>query len=398
MEVGLVGKPNAGKSTLFNALTLLDVAVAPYPFTTIEPNRGQSFVRRPCPHGEKGVPCTPGNAGCVEGVRMIPVTLVDVAGLVPGAHEGKGLGNKFLDDLRAVNGFLQVVDLSGSTTLEGQLTTPHSADPMEEVRFLEEEITLWVADILGRQWERSMRGVELQGEKVEEVLSSRLTGLGMTSREVLASLRLVGVDALRPSLWTPAQKVAISAALLKLAKPRLIVGNKADRSRAEDLEKLRGNLPGVLVQPTSAEMELTLRKAAKAGLVDYLPGSSSFTVKDPPRLSSRQREALDAIQAFLTAWKTTGVVESLEKLVFEGLHLITIYPVEDESRWTDGKGRVLPDAHLVPEGITAQQLAYRVHTDLGEGFVRAIDGRTHRALSADHPLVDGQIVRIVSRK
>ncbi|MCI4346985.1 MAG: 50S ribosome-binding GTPase, partial [Thermoplasmata archaeon] len=112
MEIGVVGKPNVGKSTTFNALTLLDVPMAPYPFTTIKPNRGVGAVRAPCPHGEKGTPCTPGNARCTEGIRWVPVQLIDVPGLVPGAHEGKGLGHKFLDELRAADGLLQVIDAS----------------------------------------------------------------------------------------------------------------------------------------------------------------------------------------------------------------------------------------------------------------------------------------------
>ena len=398
MEVGVVGKPNVGKSTLFNALTLLDVPMAPYPFTTVTPNRGVAAVRAPCPHPEKGVPCTPGNAKCVEGTRWIPVSLVDVPGLVPGAHAGKGLGHKFLDDLRPADGFVQVVDLSGATDAEGRIDAPGAHDPAEEVGWLEEELVAWVAEILGRDFVRLARGVELQGTKVEEFLSQRLTGLSISPAAITATLRSASVDQTHPAHWTEEDRVRIARELLRTSKPRLVAANKCDRARKDGAKALTDAVDPIPVVPTAADAELTLRRAARAGLVTYRPGDTSFGVTDPARLSPAQTKALDGIRSILTYWGSTGVQGALERMVFERLGMIVVYPVEDETHWTDSKGRVLPDALLVPANTPARAVAYRVHTDLGENFIRAIDGRTHRALAADHPLGPNSVVRIVSRK
>ncbi len=387
-----------GKSTLFNALTLLDVPMAPYPFTTVEPNRGVAAVRAPCPHTERGVPCTPGNAKCVDGTRWVPVNLVDVPGLVPGAHEGKGLGHKFLDDLRAADGFIQVVDLSGATDPEGRLAPPGSQDPAEEVQWLEEELVDWVSEILGRDFERSARSVELEGKKVEEFLQHRLTGLSVGPNALAAALRASPVDRAHPSHWTAAERRALARALLRASKPRLIAANKCDRADAARLEALAGKVGDLPVVPTAADAELTLRRAARAGLVEYRPGGPTFSVRDPARLSAAQASALDALAAVMSHWGGTGVQSSLERLVYDRLHQIVIYPVEDETRWTDTRGRVLPDALLVPADTPARTVAYRVHTDLGEHFIRAIDGRTHRAIGAEQALPPNSVVRIVARK
>jgi ribosome-binding ATPase len=398
MEVGVVGKPNVGKSTLFNALTLLDSPMAPYPFTTIAAHRGVGAVRVPCPHVERGVACTPGNAACVDGTRWVPVRLIDVPGLVPGAHAGKGLGHQFLDELRAADGFLQVVDASGATGPEGQLVGPGAQDPAEEVGWLEEELIEWVREILQRDFARATKGIELEGGKIEEILAARLTGLSIAPPAVAAALRLVPLDRARPSTWTTEELRRLARELLRAAKPRLVAANKCDRTTRDSVAALAGRVEPTPVVPTSAEAELTLRRAARAGLVRYRPGDPSFETPDRDRLSGNQVRALDEIRGILATWGSTGVQPALERLVFERLHRIAIFPVEDEGSWTDSKGRVLPDAFLVPEGTHARELAYRVHTDLGENFIRAIDGRTHRAMAADHPLAAGSVVRIVARK
>ena len=398
MEIGVVGKPNVGKSTLFNALTLLDVPMAPYPFTTVQPNRGVAAVRVPCPHGEKGAACTPGNAKCVDGTRWVPVSLVDVPGLVPGAHAGKGLGHKFLDDLRAADGFVQVVDLSGGTDEEGRIAPPRSHAPAAEVQWLEEELVAWVAEILGRGFDRDARGAELEGRKIEELLAARLTGLSIPPPAILTALRSAAIDGAHPSRWSEADRARLARELLRAAKPRLVAANKCDRASADDAEALAGRLDGIPVVPTAADAELTLRRAGRAGLLDYRPGDPGFRVRDGATLSSAQAAALEGIRKVLGAWGSTGVQQALEAMVFQRLQQVVVFPVEDESRWTDSRGRLLPDAFLVPAGTAVRAVAYRVHTELGERFVRAIDGRTHRALAADHPVEPGAVLRFVARR
>ncbi|MHB8352446.1 MAG: YchF-related putative GTPase, partial [Thermoplasmata archaeon] len=379
MEIGVVGKPNVGKSTLFNALTLLDVPMAPYPFTTLKPNRGVGAVRVPCPHTERSVACTPGNAACRDGVRWIPVSLIDVPGLVPGAHEGKGLGHQFLDDLRAADGFLHVVDGSGATTPEGELAPAGSVDPVEEMAWLEEELIRWIAEILGRDFDRAVRSVELEGGKTEEFLLHRLTGLAIPPAAVAAALRSTDVDRSHPSRWTVSERTEIARELLRAAKPRVVALNKADRidpARAAEIADAAAPVP---VTATCAEAELTLRRAHRAHLIEYTPGAARFVPTDPGRLSPAQSRALGEIELLLGRWGSTGVQQALERLVFDRLTRVAVFPVEDETRWTDSRGRVLPDAFLVPAGTPVREVAYRVHSELGENFIRAIDGRTHRA-------------------
>jgi ribosome-binding ATPase len=396
VEVGVIGKPNVGKSTLFNAWTLLDVAMAPYPFTTVSPNRGVAAVRATCPHTETGRVCTPGNAKCVDGTRWIPVSLVDVPGLVPGASTGKGLGHRFLDDLRAADGFVQVVDLSGATDAEGRVDAPGSHDPADEIDWLETELVAWVAEILGRDFARASKGVEIEGKKIEEFLADRLTGLSISPSAIAAALRSSPADRGHPSHWTEEDRTRLARALLEASKPRLVAANKCDRSSPDHASALQSGEPSIPVVATSAESELTLRRAARAGLVSYRPGDPTFAIPDPARLTPAQSKALDGIRATMALWGGTGAQTALERMVFDRLRMMVVYPVEDEGHWTDSRGRVLPDAFLVPVGTPARSVAYRVHTELGENFVRAIDGRTHRAMAADHPLEPNAVVRFVA--
>ena len=388
MKIGLVGKPNAGKSTFFTAATSATAQIGDYPFTTIDKNVGIAYVRKPCPSKELGLDPNPNNSLSVDGIRFIPIEVIDVAGLVPGAHEGKGMGNKFLDDLRQADVLIQIVDCSGTTDLEGN--TVEGADPFDEIKFLEDELHHWIGEIVVRNWSRSARAVE-SGEKIENFLSERLAGLKFTREQVILSLRKAKIS--KPVMhWGSEEGLALAGYLQEIGKPIVIAANKADISSKDNIEKL--DKASAII--TAADYELALKNATKAGLITYNSGDSDFRLNDEGQLNDGQKKALETIRRFLKTRGSTGVQDCIETAVLGKLDLIAVYPVEDETHFTDSQGRVLPDAYLVPRESTAHDLAYKVHTDIGDSFIRAIDCRSKRIIGKDYELQDGDIIKIVA--
>ncbi|NLI74161.1 MAG: redox-regulated ATPase YchF [Euryarchaeota archaeon] len=396
MQIGIVGKPNVGKSTFFCSATLATVEIASYPFTTIKSNKGVGYVRGECPHVEFETQCMPRNAGCDDGTRLIPVELLDVAGLVPDACEGRGLGNQFLDDLMQADALIHVVDASGATDIEGNVVTPGSHDPLEDVKFLEKEISMWMKGILNRGWERSARQSHMEGRSVDSLIHERLTGLGVTLSHVNTALREIQPPE-NPQTWDQDTMYHLCDTIRKYAKPIMVALNKADQADDNALDRLVKAI-GPMAVPTCAETELALKRAAKSGLIDYHPGDASFDIIDPSRLNTAQSKALDILKENIERFEGTGVQKCLETATYQLLDRIIVYPVEDETHLTDHEGRVLPDAFMVPRGTTARDLAYKVHTDLGENFIRAINVRTQRTVGNDYILQDNDIITIVSRR
>lgn len=399
MLIGVVGKPNAGKSTFFAAATLAPVKIAPYPFTTIKPNRGVAYVKVKCVCREFNVIDNPRNSKCVNGIRYVPVELLDVAGLVPGAWQGKGLGNKFLDDLRQADALIHVVDTSGGTDFEGRTVEPGSHDPIEDVKFLENEIDMWFSQILKRDWDKIIRIVDVgkSGDLVD-ILTQRLSGLSIRREHIVAAMRILELSG-KPSSWSNEDIFKFASTLRKISKPIVIAANKMDLPEAEEnYNRLIKELKDYIIVPCFSEGELALRRAADKGLIEYLPGQSKFRVINDVLLNEKQKLALKFIEDYLNRWGTTGVQEVLNKTVFDVLKAISVFPVEDSNRLTDHYGMVLPDVFLVREGTTAREFAYKIHSELGETFIYAVNVRTKQKLGEAHILRDRDVVKIVAAK
>lgn len=395
MLIGIIGKSNVGKSTFFNAATSLGVQTANFPFTTIEPNIGIGHIRTPCVCTEFHVKDNPLHSICIDGNRFIPIRILDVAGLVPGAHSGRGLGNQFLDSAREADALVHVVDVAGSTDLEGHAVNPGTGDPMQDADFVLEEFDLWLVTNLKKNLEKASRDLQGTPEKISKVLSRQLSGLSIKESQIITSLTEAGLDGKKLSSWSTSDLLMFCRTLRKMAKPMIVAANKADFGPAEsNLQKLKSLDTEVI--PCISEAEVMLKLGSKNGLLRYLPGDSSFEINPKVLLREEQKKALEKVQTVLTRYGSTGVQQILNRVCFGLLGMIVVYPVEDENRLIDKKGNILPDAYLVPKDSTAKDLAVRVHEQLGKGFLYAVDARSKQRVGAEYKLQDRDVIKIVS--
>lgn len=393
MLIGLVGKPSVGKSTFFKAATLADVAIASYPFTTIKANHGVGYVRVECIDKEFKTQCMPRTGYCVNHIRFVPVELMDVAGLVKGASEGKGLGNKFLDDLRQADVFIHIVDVSGETDEGGKPTKGYN--PVKDIDMLENELDLWYAGILKKVWRTFSRTIENTKENFAKAVAKQFSGLKVTEDDIKSVLLKSKYNVEKPTSWSDEDIIKFSHELRHLTKPMILAANKSDRPESkENLKKLREEYPELMIVPVSADSELALREAAKAGLIEYVPGEKEFKIIK--QVNEKQKQALDSIKKVLDNFGNTGVQQVLDSAVFKLLKYIAVFPA-GVHKLADSKGNILPDCFLIKEGSSALDFAFAIHTDLGKNFIKAIDARTGKAVGKDYKVKHRDGLEIITR-
>lgn len=398
--IGIVGKPSAGKSTFLNAACLTNVKVSELPFTTIEPNKGVAYVRSNCICKELGVEDNPKNSDCINGIRFIPINILDVAGLVPDAHKGKGLGNKFLNDLSQADILIHIVDITGSLDKMGKRIGLGENDPLEDILFLEKEIDLWFKQILEREdWSKFIKNFAREKKKFISELYNRLSGIKIKRNDILLAIKNADLEEKNPTLWIDEDLLKFSSELRKISKPILIVANKIDKENGEEnYLALKSRYNGHII-PCSALAEYYLRKYEKESVISYIPGSDTIEILDQ-NINPKELELLENIKRrILKLFCGTGVQESLNYAIFDLSDQICVYPVSDISNYTDNNNNVLPDVFLVKQGTKLKDfIKDKIHTDLAKNFMFGIDGRSKKRLGESYEIQHNDVIKIVTSK
>lgn len=389
VSIGLVGKPNAGKSTLFSAICEKESEIGNYPFTTTSANSGISYMEVQCPHTIIGKECNPNFGFCVNGRRSIPVEIIDVPGLIEGASSGKGMGNQFLESLRDSMAVLQIFDSSGTSSADGTIMPEKVSSPDREIEQIRKELYNWIIEKMRDGWERFARRADQSGEPMEMSLLRKVSFIGLNASQIK---KMAGMPfPSRLETWSDSEFLLFAEWIFRAIKPLIPVGNKADLLKPGERREIIRRIPGSYL--ISAEYELAANRALKNGYL--LHDNNSYRISE--KVNNRQRDALVSIIEFFNDNIITRTSALINTMIREKLHMITVYPVADETHWTDKNGNVLPDAYLVPAGTTAVELAFLVHTDIGANFIRAMDCKTKRIIGRDHELNNGDVIKIIAK-
>ena len=399
IRIGLIGKTNTGKTTFFNAATLASAEISNYPFTTKHPSTGNAHAITICVHKEFDVQDNPKNSRCMDGWRYIPIELVDLPGLIKGAWQGKGLGNQFLTVAAQSDALIHVVDVSGGIDVTGRVTEQGTGDPVADVGDIEEELAMWYLKLLEGNREKISRSINA-GVDIVAAITEVLRGVGVRDEHVKMALQKNSMMNGKFEEFDTQKIKGFLRSLRTISKPTLILANKIDLpSAADNFKRLRDRYKDVLIIPSSADAELTLRRAESRGLIKYNPGDERFEIVHQEQLNDKQKWALNFIRRdILGEYLRTGVQFAINVAVFKLLSMNTVYPVADIKKLSDKHGNVLPDVYLMESGSTAEDLARTINTELAKGLLYAIDARDGLHLPRNYVLKDSDILSIVSAK
>jgi ribosome-binding ATPase YchF (GTP1/OBG family) len=397
LSIGLIGKTNTGKTTFFNAATLLNAKISNFPFTTKKPNIGTAYACDVCVCRELDVKDNPQNSTCLNGWRYVPIKIIDIPGLIKDAWMGRGLGNQFLSVIGQADALIHVVDTSGSIDVEGRITEPGSGNPLQDAIDVETEIERWIAGIIENNRQTIIR--EESTSNIIEALNNTLSGIKTNSEQITQALEISKLKEIPFAEWDLQQTIKFSNFLLPIVKPTLILANKMDILTSEkNLEMLTQYYGRSLVAACSAEAELALRRAEKKGMLEYTPGQELFRIKKNAQLTAKQKGALNYIERrVMSKWIRTGIQQAINTVVFKLLKINMIYPVSDETKYTDHQGNILPDVYLMQDGSTPIDLAESIHTNLAKNYILAIDAKTGIRLPKDHKIRHRDVVKIRTR-
>jgi len=399
IKIGLIGKTNTGKTTFFNSATLATADISNYPFTTKQPTVGNANAVSLCVHKELNLQDNPKNSRCIDGWRFIPVELVDLPGLIKGAWEGKGLGNKFLSVAAQSDALLHIVDASGSIDAAGRIAEPGSGDPIADIGDIEEELVMWYLKLLEGNRDKISRAIN-SGTDMPSAIADVFRGIGVNEEHVKLALQENKLQNHKFDELGAQESKDFSWSLRDISKPTLIVANKVDLPSATDnFKRIREEYNDMIIVPSSADAELTLRRAANLGLIRYFPGDERFEIKDQSILTDKQKWALNFIRKdILDEYMRTGIQFAINVAVFKLLRMNAVYPVAEASRLSDKSGNVLPDVYLMKSGSTVEDLAKEIHSELAKGLLYAIDIRDGLRLPINYEIKDRDILSIISAR
>jgi len=277
--------------------------------------------------------------------------------------------------------------------------SPGSGDPVADVGDIEEELVMWYLKLFEANRDKISRNIDSGIEPVAAI-TEVFRGIGVREDHVQMALAQNNLASVPLDDYGPQQSKDFCWSLRDISKPTLIVANKVDLPTATDnFRRLREEYKDMIVVPSSADAELTLRRAQSRGLIRYIPGDERFEINEQTPLNDKQKWALNFIRKdILGEYMRTGVQFAMNVAVFKLLKMNAVYPVADAKKMSDKHGNVLPDVYLMRSGSTVEDLAREIHSELAKGLLYALDARDGLHLPTNYHLKDRDVLSIVSAK